>query len=241
MRTPIDREVAVGIEPEQRRRKRDAAAIPVLDRALREEEVVIAAGLVRRAPDHDPRILIPRLPRSGRVLEPHQGDQAVAVDVLLDQTVLLLRVRERADRRADIARAAGENPLHAVDVDRRDDIGSRLGQQPRDRGIGFGIGQDMVEQPEDRRDARHLAGMNVGVDIIRGLGVLRAGGLVGQSQRPDVAPLVGRADALDREEIRVFRDPAMEQLGQVVIAVVAIGPVLARLGDPFSRRKRHQA
>ena len=97
------------------------------------QEVVVAAGLVRTALDHDPRIVLRRLPRSGRILEPHRGDHAVAVDVLLDQTVLLLRFRERADRRADVARLPGEDPLHAVDIDRRDQVGRGLGQQSPDR------------------------------------------------------------------------------------------------------------
>ena len=42
--------------------------------------------------------------------------------------------------------------------------------------------------------------------------------------QPDVAPLVGVADRLDREQLRMFRSPRLERLGQLGVRVEAIEP-----------------
>ena len=54
---PLDREVAVVVQPPEGRRDLDVAAVEVLDRPFGVDEVVVAAGLVRAALDQEAIVL----------------------------------------------------------------------------------------------------------------------------------------------------------------------------------------
>ena len=93
-----------------------------------------------------------------------------------------------------------EVDLGAVDADPGDDVQGRLVEQAGDAFVGAVPDEQLVDGVEGDGGAGHLAGVDVGVDEVGGLLVVRAGFVVGKDHAPDVAPFVGLADRVDRDE-----------------------------------------
>ncbi len=218
---PFDREVAVQVEALVRRRDLDLDAVVVPDQPLPEQPVerAVLGPLVRVARRQQARIVRVRLPGSVRVLETHHQDPPVAVEVLLVQPVLLVEPRIRPNARADEARLVRERRLGAVRGQPRHDVEDARVEAARHLGIAPVAAQELVEQVQRRRAAGHLERVDVRLDEEAGLVEVGSGLEVRDGRQPDVAVLVGLADALDAEELRLLLGPALEDLGQLVVPV----------------------
>ena len=79
--------------------------------------------------------------------------------------------------------------------------------------------EELVDEVQRRRAARHLERVDIRLDEERGLVEVGSRLEVRDRRQPDVAALVGRADALDADELRLLLGPALEDLGQLVVPV----------------------
>jgi hypothetical protein len=96
---PLDRVVAVHVEPGERGRRLDGDSVEVLDLPLGEEPVVRAGAAFDGVSRHEQAVVgRRRLPRAVRVFDPHHEDAPVAVHVLRDEPVLLIGQRVRTSR-----------------------------------------------------------------------------------------------------------------------------------------------
>ncbi len=100
-------------------------------------------------------------------------------------------------------------------------------------------GEQVVDQPQHRRAAGHLARVDVGVNERGGLVSVMPRLDVRQRHHPDVAPLVTPADTFHVDQRRVFPCPGVQQLRQERVRVVPIWPILGRRRYPMRYPVRH--
>ncbi len=209
---PFHREVAVQVEPLERRCDLDRDAVEVPNPAFPEQPEVLAALLVRVAPDHEPRLLRMRLPRAVRIADPHHQDAPVAVEILLVEPVELLREGPGPSAGADEPGPVGQCQLGAVGVQPRDDVEDACVEGARHPLVASVPREQAVHHVERRRGAGHLDRVDVGLDQQRRLFECRPGLGVRDRGEPDVPALVALADRLDGEELGPLAGPALEEL-----------------------------
>ena len=220
---PARREIAVEIESLFRLLHPQRVAIPAFDAPLGQDTVIGAAHLHRIAPDHQPRLLRMVLPEAVGVGDAHLQDAAVAVDVLDRQAFdFLFVVRVRTGAGTDPLRLVGERPFGAVRVDPRANVEGAGVEGARDVRILAVLRDQRVQEIEAGGRGRDFGRVDVAVDPERGLLRGGTGGLAGDGQHPDVAAFETPADRLDRDEIRVFGRKALEDRGEVGVAVEAV-------------------
>jgi hypothetical protein len=216
---PLGGPVAVQVEALERRGDGDRHAVPVQDRALREDAIEVALDVVRGARDEEAGVLRVWLPRPVRVTHSHEEHAAVPVDVLAVQAVARLLVRVRPHARASEA-PVPETRLGSVGIHPRHDVEGTCVECMPGAGV-LGV-QEVVDEVQRRGRSRELHGVDLRVHDHGGL-LLRGPRLeVRDRAEPDVAPLVRRPDRLDLEERRELGRPRLERLGQLGVVVEAV-------------------
>jgi hypothetical protein len=207
---PLHREVPVQVEALERRSDLDRDAVEVADPAFPEHAVELAFRVVGLAPDEHARFLRMGLPRAVGVAQPHHQDPAVAVEVLLVETVDLLGERPGTRAGADEPRLVGERELRPVGIEARHDVDRPRVEQARDPLVLAVAGQQAIDQVERRRRARHLDRVDVGLDQEPRLLEVGTGLGIRQRAEPDLAPFVGRSDRLHPVEVGPLVGPPLQ-------------------------------
>ena len=219
--------VAVEVEPLDRTRRGDGEPVVVGDRALEHDPVPQRTGrcALRRHGHHQPRIAGVRRPAAVRIGDADRQDPPVTVDVLDVETRPTVAVAPRPGARAGAAHARpiGQHPLGAVGVHPRHDVEGPCAERLHDRRLALAIPRG--EPPDDRTGSdtgRELDRVDVGIDPVGRLRVVRAGGCVGDRDEPEIAALVRPAVRLDRHQVRVRGSDGVEPHDQLVVAEVPV-------------------
>ena len=221
---PAGRVVAVQVETFGRARGGHREAVVVVDGAFAEhaEEGAVVGAVVGPAGRHEAGLVGVGLPGAVGVGHAQREDATVAVDVVLVEAggAVPIAPRPRARARAQVPGRVGHGQLGPVGVQAGHDV-----ERPRGAGArhgGAGVGEEPVDEVQRGHRAGELGGVDVGVDPHRRLGVVGAGGGVGDGHQPDVAALVRAADALERGQRGVLAHQARQFGGELVVAEEAV-------------------
>ena len=133
--------------------------------------------------------------------------------------------------------------LNAVRVHARGDVeGARAQRFNNGRIFLAKLRDQMVDDVERRHAARDLDSVNVGVDPVRGFGVVLARAPVGDGGNEQLTTHVRLAVTLDREQVRVLSSERVQPLRHLVVSqetvkVVGHVPRLDRAATFVLRRR----
>mmetsp|Transcript_15759 Transcript_15759/g.43575 ORF Transcript_15759/g.43575 Transcript_15759/m.43575 type:complete len:491 (-) Transcript_15759:12-1484(-) len=203
---PIGGEVAVQVQAFAVGVDLEGQPVMLLDKALGDQAVVLAAELAGLARHHQPRVGGVLLVAAMGVGHAHRQDAAVAVDVLDGQAVdRFLGVGVGACRAADMARPVGQGQLGAVGVQARHQVNGAAVEQAVDlRGLGAAAAvqaDELVQVVQAGGGRGQLGRVDVAVHPERRLVDVHAAGQVGHDDHPDVAALVALADRAHRHQV----------------------------------------
>ncbi len=220
---PSRGKVAVEVEPLLVAVDADLDAVVVAERSLGNDAPVGAAVFRRPARRHEARVIGMRLVAAIGIGDAHGEYASVAVDVFHVEAVDRLLVEGIGPRRgADVLRPVGERPFGAVGIDARAHVDRARVHEPRDVRVLAVTLLERVQVMQAGGRSGELRGVDVAVDPEGGLVGGRARVRVGRRDDPDVAALVARAHALHGKKPRMARREALQQRGEVVVAVETV-------------------
>src|SRR4051794_24906599 len=79
-----------------------------------------------------------------------------------------------------------------------------------------------LQHPQHGSGCTHFGGVDVAVAPKCRLVICMASRLIGDRRQPDVPPLMALADAGDLDEMRILTLVGVQQLGELVVAVIAV-------------------
>jgi hypothetical protein len=162
------------------------------------------------------------LPGAVGIFHPHHEDATVAVDVLLVEALASLLEGIGTHARAHETGPIRESQLGAVGIEARDHIEGAGVEHSRYAVVPAVATEEVVEKVERGGAAGDLGGVDIGVEPQRRLLLGGAGVQVGDGGEPDVAALIGLADALQPQQLGPALGPSLQQRAELVVAVETV-------------------
>ena len=185
---PAPGPVAIEIEALERRGDRDRRAVVVSDRPLGQYAVVLATLRFRRPGHEQAWLFVVWGPGAVLVLDAHEENASVAVNVLLVVAIGRIDTRVRPDARPDPL--PGQRGLGAVRAQPGDDVERARVERARDALVGSVLVEQALDEVESRRRRCELCCVDLRLDEERGFLVRRTRVEVRHRHEPDVASFV---------------------------------------------------